>query len=225
MNKRDFIMTVGSIPAAFIVSCAMRTTLPTTSHPKSTSGSGWRDLIASDLSNCTLKPGSWVWENGVLAWKGGGYIFTKEQYGDFILDLEFKVDKGANSGVFIRTADLKDIVQSSIEIQVHDTTDGGLHGQCGAVYDCLSPRVTATKPAGEWNRYTITCKANRIYVVLNGVQIIDMDLDQWTTPRKNPDGTPNKFNKAMKDMPRSGVIGLQDHGNPVWYRNLRIKAI
>jgi hypothetical protein len=62
-------------------------------------------------------------------------------------------------------------------------------------------------------------------VVLNGVQIIDMDLDQWTTPRKNPDGTPNKFNKAMKDMPRSGVIGLQDHGNPVWYRNMRIKAI
>jgi hypothetical protein len=61
-----------------------------------------------------------------------------------------------------------------------------------------------------------------IDVVLNGLKIISMDLNRWKEPHKNPDGTPNKFNTAYKDMPRSGAIGLQYHGHPVWYRNLRI---
>jgi hypothetical protein len=81
------------------------------------------------------------------------------------------------------------------------------------------------KKPGEWNHCTITCKANKIYVVLNDEQIIDMDLNLWTEAHKNPDGTPNKFNTAYKDMPRVGRIGLQDHGDPVWYRNIKIKTL
>jgi len=57
------------------------------------------------------------------------------------------------------------------------------------------------------------------------VQIIDMDVDLWTEPHKNPDGTANKFNTAIKDMPRVGHIGLQDHDQPIWYRNIRIRAL
>ncbi len=72
---------------------------------------------------------------------------------------------------------------------------------------------------------TITAEANKIYVVMNGEEIIDMDLDQWTEPHKNPDGTPNKFNTAYRDMPRAGHIGFQDHGDPVWYRNIKIKPL
>ena len=52
-----------------------------------------------------------------------------------------------------------------------------------------------------------------------------MHLDEWTEPNKNPDGTSNKFKTAYKDMPRSGHIGLQDHGDSVWYRNIRIKRL
>jgi hypothetical protein len=78
---------------------------------------------------------------------------------------------------------------------------------------------------GEWNRYTITCKANKIHVVLNGEAVIDMDLDRWTEAHKNPDGTPNKFNTAYKDMPREGHIGLQYHGQPVWFRNIRLREL
>lgn len=81
------------------------------------------------------------------------------------------------------------------------------------------------KKAGQWNHYTITCKHNKIYVVLNGEQIIDMDLNLWTEAHKNPDGTPNKFNTAYKDMPRVGHIGLQYHGRPVWFRNIKIKIL
>jgi hypothetical protein len=60
---------------------------------------------------------------------------------------------------------------------------------------------------------------------LNGEQIIDMDLNKWTEAHKNPDGTPNKFTTAYKDMPRIGNIGLQYHGTPIWYKNLKIKSL
>jgi hypothetical protein len=189
---------------------------------------GWRDLLAKDLSNCLYKPGSWAMEDGVLALKGGGYIWTKEKFGDFILDLEFKVDKGGNSGIFIRTGDIADPVQTAIEVQILDykgKDPARSKGACGAIYDCLAPSKNAVKKPGEWNHYTITCKANKIYVVLNGEQIIDMDLNLWTEAHKNPDGTPNKFNTAYKDMPRVGHIGFQDHGDPVWYRNIKIKTL
>ncbi len=81
------------------------------------------------------------------------------------------------------------------------------------------------KKTGEWNHYTITCKGNKICVVLNGEQIIDMDLNLWMEAHKNPDGTPNKFHTALRDMPQVGHIGLQDHGDPVWFRNIKIKPL
>jgi len=189
---------------------------------------GWKDLIASDLSNCIYKPGSWVMEEGVLARKGDGDIWTKETFGDFVLDLEFKTAKGSNSGVFFRTGDIAAFVQTGIEVQIldYDGKDSAKSkGACGAIYDCLAPRKNVVKKAGEWNHYTITCKANKIYVALNGEQIIDMDLDLWTEPHKNPDGTANKFRTAYKDMPRAGHLGLQDHGDPIWFRNIKIKPL
>jgi len=81
--------------------------------------------------------------------------------------------------------------------------------------------------ADKWNHMTVKAVGPQIYVVLNGEQIIDMNVDDWTEPHKNPDyvGTRNKFNKAIKDMPRVGHIGFQDHGNPVWYRNVKIKHL
>ncbi|MHC4062648.1 MAG: 3-keto-disaccharide hydrolase [Planctomycetota bacterium] len=81
------------------------------------------------------------------------------------------------------------------------------------------------KPPGEWNRCTVICKANKIYVVMNGEPIIDMDLNLWTEPGKNPDETKNKYKNAFKDRPRVGHIGFQDHGHPVWYRNIKIRPL
>jgi sugar phosphate isomerase/epimerase len=184
-------------------------------------------VFPKDLSNAVMEAGSWAFDaDGVLAPTptGHGDIWTKERYGNFSLELDFKVPEKGNSGVFIRTGSIKNWINTAIEIQIHATTDGTKHGQCGAVYDCLSPSKDATKKPGEWNHYVITCMDNKIYVNLNGQDIIDMDLDPWIEAKKNPRGTPNKFTTAYKDMPRVGNLGFQYHGNPVWFKNLKIKS-
>lgn len=189
-------------------------------------GSGAVDLLAGGLSGWICKPGAWVVEDGVLSRKGGSYVWTEQEYGDFMLELEFKVAPKANSGIFFRTGDIDDPVQTGIELQVLDS-----YGQepdkhsCGAIYDCLAPKVNAARPAGEWNQLRLTCRGPHITATLNGADIIDMSLDEWTTPQQNPDGTPNKFKTAYQNMPRRGRIGFQDHGDAVWYRNIRVSPL
>ncbi|HNQ24596.1 MAG TPA: DUF1080 domain-containing protein [Phycisphaerae bacterium] len=180
-----------------------------------------------DLTGWSAKEGTWIAEDGVLTRVGGGDIWTQERFGDFVLDLEFKLAAQTNSGVFLRTGSIEQWLHTGIEVQVLDSfgkAEPDKH-DCGAIYDCLKPSKNMVKPAGEWNHYTITCKGSRIQVVLNGEQIIDMNLNLWTEAHKNPDGTPNKFNTAYKDMPRVGHVGLQDHGVPIWYRNIKIKRL
>ena len=69
----------------------------------------------------------------------------------------------------------------------------------------------------------LTVNGASVKVVLNGIQVIDADLDQWTTARKNPDGSRNKFRTSRKELPRTGSVGLQYHGHPVWFRNIVLK--
>jgi sugar phosphate isomerase/epimerase len=187
---------------------------------------GFKPLLKADLSNANLKKaGSWRMVNDVLERVGGESLWTKQKYGDFVLDLDFKVAKDTNSGVFIRCGDLADWINTTIEIQIHETTDGARHGQCGAVYDIMSPSKTVTRPTGEWNSLRIAAKGPWLQVVMNGEKIVDINLDNWTEAGKNPQGTPNKFKYAYKDMPRSGFIGFQDHDHPVWFRNIRIREL
>ena len=180
---------------------------------------------------------AWIVEDGALTLRRDmdgkehnlDYLWTREQYGNFILELEYKMTKGTNSGIFIRTPDRKNPVYTGLEIQVSDSHGRpGLSnkGTAGAIYDCLAPTRNAAKPTGQWNTCQITCQDNLIKVVLNGEHIIDMDVDRWTTAGRNPDETANKFkDAAIKDFSRVGHIGLQDHGRLVWYRNIRVKRI
>ncbi|MDZ4402038.1 DUF1080 domain-containing protein [Prosthecobacter sp.] len=193
-------------------------------HPDTT---GWKDLFATDLSN-TVAPGGWAFTEGVLVAKDHDTLWTKDSYGDFILDLEFKVIAESNSGVFLRSGDIKNVL-SALEIQVHDSADGSKYGMVAAIYDAMPPSKGAARPVGEWNRFTITCKGPQVTVVFNGETVIDANLDNWPEVKKNPDGTPNKFPVALKDFARKGPIGLQGlHGKaqaPVWYRNVKIKVL
>ena len=193
-------------------------------HPDTT---GWKDLFAADLSNA-VDPAGWVFEGKELVAKTHDTLWTKDSYGDFILDLEFKVIAESNSGVFLRSGDIKNVLKA-LEIQVHDSADGSKYGMVAAIYDAMPPSKSMAKPVGEWNHYTITCKGQLVSVVFNGEEVINADLDKWSEAGKNPDGTPNKFKEALKDYARKGPIGLQGlHGKaqaPVWYRNLKIKVL
>lgn len=188
---------------------------------------GWKDLFATDLSNA-VEAGKWSFNNGELVAGDHETLWTKESYGDFILDLEFKVAKESNSGVFLRSGDIKNVLKA-LEIQVHDSTDGSKYGMVAAIYDACPPTKNMSKPVGEWNHFTITCKGPLVSVVFNGEEVIHADLDKWNEPKKNPDGTANKFATALKDFSRNGPIGLQGlHGKaqaPVWYRHLKIKTL
>jgi type 1 glutamine amidotransferase len=193
-----------------------------------TTAEDWRPLFnGTDLTGWTYKEEAWAVEDGVLTRKGGSDLWTQEQFGDFVLELEFKLDPQTNSGIFLRTADQKDCVQTGIEVQILDSfgKDPPDKHDCGAVYDCVAPAKNVVKKPGEWNHIVLTCQGPKIQIIMNGERIIDMDLDQWTEVAKNPDGTPNKFKTAYKDMPRAGYIGFQDHGKAVWFRNIRIQPL
>src|SRR5262245_41630355 len=157
-------------------------------HPDTT---GWKDLFEPGLAN-TIGGDKWSYDGGVLVAKDHDTIWTKDSYGNFILDLEFKVSKGANSGVFLRSGDIKNVL-AALEIQVHETKDGSKYGMVGAIYDAKPPSKSMAKPAGEWNRFTITCKDSHVSLIFNGEEVINVDLNDWSEPKKNPDGTPNKF--------------------------------
>jgi len=186
-----------------------------------------KDLFAQDLSTAT-NGDHWKWENGELVAKDHETLWTKESYSNFVLDLDFKVAKESNSGVFLRSGNIKDVLAAP-EIQVHENTDGSKYGMVAAIYDAMPPKKNMSKPVGEWNHYTITCKDSVITVVFNGEEVIHADLNDWKEVGKNPDGTPNKFKVALKDWSHNGPIGLQGlHGKaqaPVWYKNLKIKTL
>lgn len=182
----------------------------------------------SNLDSWQLdKPGGWIIKDGAMELAKGGYIWTKEKFGNFILEAEFKIPKDANSGIFFRTGDIKDPVQTGMEMQVIDqpAQQKPVKNDCGALYDLVAPSSLVMKPVGEWNKVVITCKGSLVTIEMNGKNIVTADLDKWTTPHKNPDGTENKFNMALKDFPREGYIGFQDHGSPLWYRNVKIQKL
>lgn len=173
--------------------------------------------------------GKWKIVDGVMTWeKGCGNLWTKDKFGDFILDLEAKCAKGTNSGVFLRSADgEKNWLNGSFEIQVMGSFGDRKPGKhdMGALYDCYAPTVAAEKPVGEWNHMVITFKGNSLKIVLNDKPIMDINLDDWKEAGLNPDGSKNKFKTAYKDMAKVGYLGLQDHGAPVWYRNVKVKPL
>lgn len=210
--------------AALVSLCGTASQLFAEGHPDTT---GWKDLIAPDFSN-VAETGHWECTDGIFVAKDHDTLWTKDSYGNFILDLEFKVAKESNSGVFFRSSDTKNALKA-FEIQVHESADGTKYGMVGALYDCKPPTKDMSKPVGEWNHYTITCKDNLITLVFNGEEVLKADLNDWPEKGKNPDGTPNKFPIALKDFARKGPIGFQGlHGKaqaPVWYRNVKIKPL
>jgi len=162
--------------------------------------------------------------------KAGHYMLVHtQQWENFVLSLDFKISQGCNSGIFVRTHSLtprpgKDVGFNGIEIAIDDTPGAGYH-DTGALYDLVKPTKNAMKPVGEWNHIQITSDENRIEVLLNGEHVTHADLSRFTEPNKRPDGSEHKFDIAYKNHPQRGYIGLQDHGSPCWFKNIKLKPL
>ena len=167
-------------------------------------------------------------QNGTLnPRRCGGYLLvTKKTWGDFILSLDFKISEGGNSGVFVRQFPLKppkglDIPACGIEVQILDAPTATYY-DTGGFYDLVMPSKNTMRAQGEWNTMVIACDDNIMTASVNGEVVSRMDLDQFTEPYRRPDGTEHKFPVAWSGHSRKGYIGLQDHGDDVWFKNLKL---
>ena len=144
----------------------------------------------------------------------------EQKLGDFVLDFDYKLTKGCNSGVFLRVSDLKNPINTGIEVALDETRRGD-ERDSGGFYSLVAPRVFAQKPAGTWNHMTITAAGPRIAVVLNDTEVSTINLDEWTIPGKRPDGTDHNFkNVAIASLARSGYLGVQNMGGDCWFKNV-----
>jgi hypothetical protein len=165
---------------------------------------------------------NWTAAGGLLVTKGdgGGWLSTAEEYADFHLKLEYKLQAGGNSGVFIRSPHTGDPAYTGIEIQVLDDEDARYKDlkpfqYCGSVYGVEPAERGHTKPAGEWNAMEVIARGTKIKVVLNGSTIVDADLaEHQATAAEHP---------GIKRP--TGYIGLQSHSEPVEFRNIVIKSL
>jgi serine/threonine protein kinase len=184
-----------------------------------TTGRGWM------LCDRRPVPPANINRDGLNPHGTGSYLLVYDQkLGDFELDFDYKLTKDCNSGVFLRVSDLKDPVNTGIEVALADARRND-NRDSGGFYGLVAPRVFAQKPAGEWNHMTITAAGPRLGVVLNNVDVATINLDLWTVPGKRPDGTDHKFkNVALANMARTGYLGFQDLGGDCWFKSIVLKS-
>lgn len=174
-------------------------------------------------------PANWAAEDGILICKGkgGGWISTPAQYGNFQLSLEYRLEDGANSGVFLRAPREGRISSVGVEIQIIDEHSARYNDpkhprfydlkpyqRTGAVYGVQPPSRTATRPAGHWNRMSIRCVGSNCRVTINGQVVVDCDFADYPDKRKQHPG-------LMRD---GGYIGLSSHNDRVEFRNVVLRA-
>lgn len=201
----------------------------------------WRGYNRADVPKCWT-----IEEDGTLKINSRGATFEgSKDRGDIIFDrkfqnfefeFEYKVAKGANSGIFYLAREIegKPIYRSAPEYQLLDNANHpdakmGRDGnrQSASLYDLIPAVPQSSKPFGEWNQGRIVVQDGRVSHYLNGYKVVEYVLwgDEWKAMIDN-----SKF-KGWTEMieaggpDRSGYIGLQDHSDDVWFRNLRIRSI
>ncbi len=193
-----------------------------------TSTDHWRGYDKDHL------PAAWRIEDGALAFVPGdgegGDIISKEEFEDFEMELEWKISPAGNSGIFfdvVESPDYDAVYLTGPEMQVLDNAghaDGQLlKHRAGDLYDLIESASEAARPVGEWNKVRIRQDHGHLTFWLNGVKTVETEM--WT-----PEWDAMVAGSKFKDMPdfartRRGHLALQDHGNRVWYRNIRVRAL
>jgi hypothetical protein len=200
---------------------------------------GWRNYGKSTF------PNGWIIDEEALLCQGsgrgeagakeGGDILYDKKFSNFHLKLEWKISEGGNSGIFYlgqETPDYDFIWKTAPEMQVldnakHPDAQLGIDGnrQAGSLYDLIPAKPQNAKPAGEWNTVEIICYKGTVVHKQNGETVLEYHL--WT-PEWNELVTGSKFpelNESWANVASEGYIGLQDHGDDVWFRNIKIKEL
>jgi hypothetical protein len=164
---------------------------------------------------------------------GGGNIVTNESFTNFHLQLEWKISKNGNSGIFFFVQDnptkYREIWHTGPEMQVIDNDSHKdakiMSHKAGNLYDLIVGDESGVKPAEEWNKVDIIVNKGKLVMKLNGVTCVNTHLgdDSWKELIRR-----SKFaQKESIDFGKvfSGHISLQDHGDKVWYRNIRIQKL
>jgi len=164
--------------------------------------------------------GNWKAIDGAIAWQGkGGSITykTKKVPDDFELRFDWKVGPGSNSGVYYRP--------TQYEYQVLDNqkhADGrNPRTSAASIYFCVAPSKDATRPVGEWNSGRVVCQGTVVQHWLNGEKVVDLD---YADPR-NAQAVELLKRRGGDLTARGAMLNLQDHGDPVWYRSIRLRTI
>ena len=173
-------------------------------------------------------PAGWQAVDGALTRvAGAGDLITRDVFADFELELEWMVAEGGNSGIMYRvTEEADETYQTGPEMQVLDDArhpDGGSRlTAAGAAYGLYPAPVGAVKPAGEWNAVRIVVRGSHVEHWLNGVEVAAYELG---SPDWEARVAGSKFRKWSRyGRAAAGHIALQDHGDRVAYRNIRIRT-
>ena len=185
---------------------------------------GWRNY-----KKAAVGPG-WQVVDGLLTRAGdnAGDIMTTEKYRNFDLALEWRVAEGGNSGILYRATEDNDYIwQSAPEMQILDDArhaDGKLAETSAGSNFALYPAPRGVvNPAGQWNAARLRVNGNHVEHFLNGTKMLEYDLG---SPEWNEKVAASKF-KTMPNYGKAseGYIGLQDHGDKVEFRNIRIRVL
>jgi hypothetical protein len=181
---------------------------------------GWRNYKKKRVGS------GWKVEDGVLIRKGGGAgdIVTEDQYDAFEFTVDYKISKGGNSGLMFHVTEEEATPwMTGPEIQIQDNKDGHDPQKSGWLYQLYKSETDATKPAGEWNTLRILITPKKCEHYMNGVKYCEYvkGSDDWNEKvAKSKFGKMPKFGKAAK-----GYLCLQDHGNEVAFRNIKVREI
>ncbi|RMF76008.1 MAG: DUF1080 domain-containing protein [Planctomycetota bacterium] len=184
---------------------------------------GWRGFRKKEM------PAGWEVIDGCLVRTGpGGDIITEEQFADFELKIDWRISTGGNSGIFYRVSEDEDYVwRTGPEMQVLDNAehaDGGdALTSAGANYALVAPARDVTRPVGYFNEARIVVRGNHVEHWLNGEKLLEYEL--LSEPWERLVAASKFASMPRYGRERKGHIALQDHGDRVWYRNIRIREL
>jgi hypothetical protein len=197
--------------------------------PKDEIPKEWVVRAWNDVSKPPAQPTKWKVENGVLhgGEPRGTWLICEKEFGDFVLEFEFKLGETGNSGLALRAPLKGDPAFDGMELQMADfryNQNAKPSELTGGIYRAIAPTKQVYKPT-EWNRYQVTLKGSHLKVVLNGETIQDIEVSEHSEAVKRHDDTDAP---PVKDRPRKGHIGFQElsrGGDHVLIRNARIKLL